>query len=128
MTHRVRYALLTVLCLAIASSSSYAKEKITFLAKDSTKYSARPADCEVEMFAEAKPEQPYVEIGVVNYHEERHRTRDGALKIELALPKIKASACKNGVDALMDVRVTEVRRLEFVMYNIRATAVRFETK
>ena len=41
------------------------------------------------------------------------------------MPKIKARACKAGADALIDVRVTEVRRLEFAMFNVRAVAVRF---
>jgi hypothetical protein len=39
--------------------------------------------------------------------------------------KIKARACKIGGDALIGIRVTEVRRLEFAMFNVSATVVRF---
>jgi hypothetical protein len=47
------------------------------------------------------------------------------LKLEVVLPAIKARACKLGADGLMDIRVTEVRRLEFAMFNVRATVIRF---
>ena len=68
---------------------------------------------------------PFVDLGFVNYHDERHRAKDGSLKLELAMPKIKARACRAGADALIDIRVTEVRRLEFTMFNVRAVAIRF---
>jgi hypothetical protein len=39
---------------------------------------------------------------------------------------MKARVCQAGADALINIRVTEVRRLEFAMFNVSATAVRFE--
>ena len=45
--------------------------------------------------------------------------------LEVVMPKIKANACKAGGDALIDIGVTEVRRLAFAMFNVRATVVRF---
>lgn len=107
-----------------------AKEKITIASKDARKYPPKPEQCEIQVFEDATtlPTQPYVEVAIINYHDERHRTKDGALKLEVAMPKIAASACKLGADALIGVRVTEVRRLEFAMFNVRAAAVRFETE
>lgn len=115
--------------LLVALDPSYAKEKITYTSRGSEKYEAKPESCDIKVFnadKDDKPDQAYGEIGIINYHDERHRTADGALKLDVALPKIKAFACKVGGDALIDIRVTEVRRLEFAMFNVRATVIRFK--
>jgi hypothetical protein len=109
----------------IAGGPGAAKEKITFTPKQGSSRPAKPESCEIQVFAEGKPDRPFIDLGVVNYHDERHRTRDGALTLDVAMPKIKARACRAGADALIDIRVTEVRRLEFAMFNVRAAAVRF---
>ena len=106
----------------------YAKEKITFTPKTPGEHLAKRDPCEIEVFQDSKPDRAYVELGVVNYHDERHRSKAGALTLEVALPKIKASACKVGADALMNIRVTENKHLEFAMFNVSAVAVRFEAK
>ena len=111
-----------------SSRSGYAKEKITFTPKEAVHYQAKPESCEIQVFQDSKPDQAYVELGIINYHDERHRANAGSLKLEVVMPKIKASACKVGADALIDIRVTEVRRLEFAMFNVRATVVRFLPK
>lgn len=81
------------------------------------------------MFQESgtKPQAPYGEVAIISYHDERHRSKDGSLKLFVVLPILKTRACRLGADALVDIRVTEVRRLEFVMLNVRVTAVRFTT-
>ena len=115
-----------VCCLTvIAAGPGTAKEKITFTPKQEQPQPAKPDSCEMPVFAEGKPDRPFIELGVVNYHDERHRTNDGSLKLDVAMPKIKARACRAGADALIDIRVTEVRRLEFAMFNVRAVAIRF---
>jgi hypothetical protein len=116
-----------LLCCSVLFSSrpGYAKEKITFTPKETGHQQAKPASCEIRVFQDSKPDQPYVEVGTINFHDERHRSRAGSLKLDVVMPKIKASACKVGADALIDIRVTEVRRLEFAMFNVRATVVRF---
>ena len=111
--------------MLMAAASGSAKEKITFTSNQERPQPAKPESCEIHVFADGKPDRRFIELGVVNYHDERHRSRDGALKLEVAMPKIKARACKAGADALIDIRVTEVRRLEFAMFNVRAVAVRF---
>jgi hypothetical protein len=117
---------LCICSVVFPSDQSYAKEKITFTPKKGAgHYEAKPASCEVQVFKDSKPEQEYVDLGVINYHDERHRLSDKSLNLEVAMPKIKALACKVGGDALIDIRVTEVRRLEFAMFNVRATVVRF---
>lgn len=125
----------TAVCVALCVCSALfgpgaavAKEKITFTPRDSGQRTSKPESCDIQIFQESKPDQPYIELGVVNYHDERHRTKAGSLKLEAAMPKIKAIACKAGADGLIDIRVTEVRRLEFAMFNVRATPVRFEQK
>jgi hypothetical protein len=122
-----RQAQLFLLCCSVLFSShqGYAKEKITFTPKETGQQQAKPASCEIEVFQDSKPDQPYVEVGTINFHDERHRSRAGSLKLDVVMPKIKASACKVGADALIDIRVTEVRRLEFAMFNVRVTVVRF---
>ena len=62
------------------SRPSDAKEKITFTPKESSQQQAKPETCEIKVFQEAKPEQAYVELGIINYHDERHRTNAGTLK------------------------------------------------
>ena len=123
-----RVVFLCVCSIPFCSRLGYAKEKITFTPKESGQHQSKPASCEIQVFQDSKPDQAFVEIGIVNYHDERHRSKAGSLKLEVAMPKIKASACKVGADALVDIRVTEVRRLEFAMFNVRAIAVRLEPK
>jgi hypothetical protein len=120
---------LCICSVVFPSDQSYAKEKITFIPKKgAANYEAKPASCEIQVFKDSKPDQAYVDLGVINYHDERHRLNDKSLNLEVALPKIKAATCKVGGDALIDIRVTEVRRLEFAMFNVRATVVRFSPK
>jgi hypothetical protein len=120
----VRVFLLCI-CVVLLSSRPDAKEKIIFTPKEAGQHPAKPASCEIQVFQDAKPTQAYVDLGTINFHDERHRSKAGSLKLDLALPKIKANACKVGGDALIDIKVTEVRRLEFAMFNVRATVVRF---
>jgi len=125
-------SLVFILCICSAlapAARSYAKEKITFFPKKGAdNYEPKPASCEIQVFNDSKPDQEYIELGVINYHDERHRLDDKSLKLEAAMPKIKEVACKAGGDALIDIRVTEVRRLEYAMFNVRATVVRFAAK
>jgi len=126
---RVQVFFLCICSVLFSSHPCYAKEKITFTPKEgSVQREPKPDSCEIQVFKDSKPEREYVDLGIINYHDERHRANSGALKLEVAMPKIKALACKVGGDALIDVRVTEVRRLEFAMFNVRATVVRFPPK
>ncbi len=126
--HRALVFFLCICPVLFSSRPGYAKEKITFTPKESGQYEAKPASCEIQVFSDSKPDQAYVDLGIINYHDERHRSNAGSLKLEVVMPKIKALACKVGGDALIDIRVTEVRRLEFAMFNVRATVVRFAPK
>jgi hypothetical protein len=119
---------LCIVSILFAARAGQAKEKITFTPKQAGQSLEKREPCEIQVFRDSAPDQSYIVLGNINYHDERHRAADGALKFEVALPKIKASACKVGGDALIDVQVTEVRRLEFAMFNVRATVVRFERK
>jgi hypothetical protein len=116
---------LCVCAVLFLSRPADAKEKITFTPKESGQHQARPQSCDIQVFRDSKPDQAYVDLGIINYHDERHRSNAGSLKLDVVMPKIKASACKAGADALIDIRVTEVRRLESAMFNVRATVVRF---
>jgi hypothetical protein len=117
--------LLCICSVLFSSRPGYAKEKITFTPKEAGQHQAKPESCEIQVFKDSKPDQAFIDLGIINYHDERHRSQAGSLKLEVVMPKIKARACKVGADALIDLRVTEVRRLEFVMFNVRATVVRF---
>jgi len=130
MTKQRTLVFFLCICSVLSSSAqSYAKEKITFTPKkEAGHYEAKPASCEIQVFKDSKPDQEHVDLGVINYHDERHRLNDKSLNLEAAMPKIKALACKVGGDALIDIRVTEVRRLEFAMFNVRATVVRLAPK
>jgi len=123
-----RAATIFFLCICsvlFSSRPGNAKEKITFTPKGSGQHKAKPTSCDIQVFQDSKPDQEYVDVGIINYHDERHRAKSASLKLEVVMPKIKASACKVGADALIDIRVTEVRRLEFAMFNVRATVLRF---
>ena len=126
---RVNLVFLCICLVLLSPVRGYAKEKITVIPrKGVNQYEAKPASCEIQVFNDSKPDQEYVELAVINYHNEKHRLNSGSLKLEVAIPKIKAAACKIGGDALIDIRVTEVRRLEFAMFNVRATVIRFAPK
>jgi len=124
---RVHLVFFLYICLVLFSSTqAYAKEKITVIPKKGVgQYQPKRESCEIQVFTDSKPDQEYVELAVINYHNERHRLNSGSLKLEVAMPKIKARACKIGGDALIGITVTEVRRLEFAMFNVSATVVRF---
>ena len=111
--------------IVMAAGPGTAKEKITFTPMQEHVQPAKPESCEMPVFAEGKPDRPFIEVGLINYHDERHRAKDGSLTLDAAMPKIKARACTAGADALIDIRVTEVRRLEFALFNVRAVAIRF---
>jgi hypothetical protein len=127
---RVQLVFFLSICLVLFSpAQAYAKEKITVIPKKGVdQYQPKPESCEIKVFTDTKSDQEYVELAVINYHNERHRLTSGSLKLEVALPKIKARACKLGGDALIGISVTEVRRLEFAMFNVRATVVRFASR
>ena len=125
MVNGPAFAFLVCCATVLAAGAGAAKEKITFIPKQAHPQPAKPESCEMEVFAEGKPDRPFIDLGVVNYHDERHRAKDGSLTLEVAMPKIKARACRAGADALIEIRVTEVRRLEFAMFNVRAVAIRF---
>ena len=129
MAKKTAQVIFVCICSALLlSHPCYAKEKITYTAKQgSAQREPKPESCEIQVLKDSKPEE-YVELGIINYHEERHRANSGPLKLDVAMPKIKAFACKVGGDALIDIRVTEVRRLEFAMFNVRATVVKFSPK
>jgi len=122
-----RLAIVCAIAVLPGAQSIHAKVQITITRKDSRQYPPKTDDCAITVYQEpdAKPDAPYGEVAVINYHDERHRTKDDALKLSVALPILKARACRLGADGLIDIRVTEVRRLEFAMFNVRATAVRF---
>jgi hypothetical protein len=88
---------------------------------------AKAAGCEIEVFRDGKPDRPYTELGVINFHQEWHRTLGSGQTVDAALPHIKARACQVGADAVM-LRVTEERRLEWAMLHVAATAVRFDAR
>jgi hypothetical protein len=115
--------------ILLGAQPGYGKEQITVTRKDSRQHPAKPDTCEIDVFQETgtKPQRPYDEVAIVNYHDERHRSKDGSLKLYVVLPILKTRACRLGADALVDIRVTEVRRLEFVMFNVRTTAVHYNT-
>ena len=126
---RAQVVFLCICSVLFLSQPGDAREKITYTPKDGAgQHEAKPESCEIRVFNDSKPDQAYVELGIINYHDERHRANSGSLKLDVAMPKIKALACKVGGDALVDIRVTEVRRLEFAMFNVRATVVKFSPK
>jgi hypothetical protein len=111
--------------LIALTACAAATPKITFVPNGPAPSSPRPAACEIAVFRDAKPERRYTELGVINYHDERHRLDDRGLSVDTALAEIKARACQAGADAVI-IRVTESRRLEFAMFHVAATALRFE--
>src|ERR1041384_4724662 len=126
---RAKVILLCICLMLFSPPRGLAKEKITYTPKEGAgQHEAKPESCDIQVFNDTKPDQAYVELGIINYHDERHRANSGALKLDVALPKIKALACKVGGDALIDIIVTEVRHLEFAMFNVRATVVKFSPK
>jgi hypothetical protein len=123
--HPVPVLFLCIGSMLCSPRPGYGKEKVTFTPKETVQYQGKPESCEIRVFKDSKPDQPHVDLGIINYHDERHRSQAGSMTLDAVMPKIKARACKLGADALTDIRVTEVRRLEFAMFNVRATVVRF---
>jgi hypothetical protein len=119
---------LVVCLLGTLLCSCGAKARISFVPKGAASYEARQGPCGIQVFQDSKPDRPYVEIGTINYHHERHRTSAGALKLDTALPQIRRRACEIGADAIVNIRVTDEKRLEWAMFHVTATAVRFQEK
>jgi hypothetical protein len=99
--------------------------RITFVPKISDLAPAKPATCEIAVFRDGRPDRPFTELGVINFHREWHRALGGKQTVAAALPQIKMRACRAGADAVM-LRVTEERRLEWAMLHVAATVIRFE--
>lgn len=116
---------LIVCVLATMMSSCATHARISFVPKGSAAYEPRQPSCDVQVFRDAKPDRPYVEIGTINYHDERHRTSAGGLTLDAALPEIRRQACAAGADAVVNLHVTDEKRLEWAMFHVTAIAVRF---
>jgi hypothetical protein len=126
---RRRSAEVLALCLfGTLCWSCGGRAKISFTPKTPGSYQARQEPCDIEVFQDSKPDRSYVELGALNYHHERHRASAGQLTLDVALPQIKKRACEIGADAIVNVHVTEERRLEWALFHVAATAVRFERK
>jgi hypothetical protein len=121
-----RALLACTMAMLLMTLTGVAAEKITFTPKDKKTFPAKPAACEIAVVAEGKPDRPFTEIGVLNLHDERHRTKGSGLTLASVMPALKAATCKAGGDALIDVHVTDARRLEWAMFNVRAVVVRYE--
>lgn len=119
---------LIVCLLGTALCSCASRAKISFVPKGPASYEARQDQCQIQMFRDSKPDRPYVEIGTLNYHDERHRTGADGLKLDVVLPEIRRRACAVGADALMNIHVTDEKRLEWAMFHVSATAVRFRDR
>ena len=122
---RAELVLVCVVGLVLGACAS--KARIGFVPSGPS-YQARQGSCDIEVFMESKPDRPYEELGTINYHDERHRTAAGGLNIETVLPEIRRRACEVGADALVNVHVTDERRLEWAMFHVSATAIRFRQR
>ena len=80
-TQRARVPFLCVCVLLFVSRPGDAKEKITFTPTEAAQPQAKPDACEIQVFQNSKPDQAYVDLGVINYHDERHRSKAGSLKL-----------------------------------------------
>lgn len=99
--------------------------RITFVPKPPAQVSPRPQPCDVDVFRDSKPERSYVEIGRIDYHEERHRAGGDRPTLDTVLPALKTRACEVGADALVNLHVTDERYLEYATFHISAVAVRY---
>jgi hypothetical protein len=115
--------LLGTLCLSCGG-----RARISFTPKTPGSYQPRQEPCEIQVFQDSKPDRSYVELGTLNYHHERHRASAGQLSLDAALLLLKKRACEIGADAIVNVHVTDERRLEWAMFHVAATAARFQPK
>ena len=124
-----RESRLVCMCAAtIAIVACGGQARINFAPRAGATHQPKDTDCEIRVFTDGRPDTPFVELGTINYHHERHRASAENLRLEVALPEMKRRACAAGADALVDVRVTDEKRLEWAMFHVAATAIRFEKR
>jgi hypothetical protein len=103
-----------------------AKPKITFTPASKEVFPFKSPSCDIWSFENSeKPAKQYTEVGIINFHEEWHRSKAG-VTVDKAMPQIKARACQAGADAITEIHVTQDKRLEFAVLNVRVTAIRFK--
>ena len=122
-----RFFFFFIVALGLTVTAAYAAAKITFTPSEPrVSAAAKDPSCKIEVL-ESRPDRKYVKIGIINYHNEWHRTSSGDTPAK-AMPQIQKRACQAGADAIMGIQVTERKILEFAMLNVRVATIRFETE
>ncbi|NUR23929.1 hypothetical protein [Frateuria sp.] len=85
-------------------------------------YAARPADCDVRVFRNTRPDRPFVAISRLNVHVEK--TVFAPSDFSSAVGELKRQACRSGANGVIDIQESHSSYLETRMYNLSATGIR----
>ncbi len=85
--------------------------------------SARPPDCDVEVFKDQHPAKPYVAISQLNVHLEK--TFFAPSDFASAKGELRKQACLSGADGVIEIEEKNSSYLETRIYNLSATGIKF---
>lgn len=89
-------------------------------------YAARSPDCDVTVFRESSPSQPFVAISRLNVHLEK--TFFVPSDFSSAIGELKRQACLSGADGIIDIEEHSSSYLETRIYNLSGTGIRFRDR
>jgi hypothetical protein len=98
--------LLALIGITILTSCATSSGRQDYSKLSSVTYPAKPKNCAIEVFRSNQPKNEYEEIGIVEVFAGGTVSVFGGKMggLEKNLPLMKELACKNGGDALFDVR------------------------
>jgi hypothetical protein len=90
------------------------------------RYAARSPDCDVTVFRNSPPSQPFVAISRLNVHLEK--TFFVPSDFSSAVGELKRQACLSGADGVIDIEERSSSYLETRIYNLSGTGIRFRDR
>jgi hypothetical protein len=86
----------------------------------------KPAGCQVEIFKDKKPENPYQVVARIDTYVRRNKITQGReAAYEEAVPELKKRACKAGADAVIVLRQAVSSSGEFKILYLKSEAILF---
>ena len=85
----------------------------------------KPANCDIEIFANGQPSQPFERIARLDVHIER--TYYVKSQLNDALPELRKEGCAAGADAVIEIleRSSSINLAETHIYHVIGTGIRY---
>lgn len=120
MSHRRRLSY----CLSLPLVVSACTQVDTTVQKQGVSSQTRSEDCDVKIFRNDKPKEPYQSLGKIETHIQRNFFLGGGVRLEEGYKELKTKACELGGDAILIDHVIESKAAENTHIHVWATVIK----